>query len=135
MTIFGDGTQTRAFTHIDDVAPHIANCVQIKKAKNELFNIGADKPYSVLTLAKVIAKKMNVSPDIVFLPPRLEVVHAFSDHSKVQRIFNISPKVSLEDGIERMASWAKKMGPMKPTKFKNIEVSKNMPPSWLKLTK
>jgi UDP-glucose 4-epimerase len=48
MFIFGDGRQTRAFTHIDDVAPYIARAVKTNGAENEIFNIGADTPYSVL---------------------------------------------------------------------------------------
>jgi UDP-glucose 4-epimerase len=42
MTIFGDGTQVRAFTHISDVAPMIASAVDVRAARNEIFNIGAD---------------------------------------------------------------------------------------------
>src|SRR5881392_1388722 len=45
LTIFGDGTQTRAFSYIDDVAIPIAKSVEIPAAQNEVFNIGADKPY------------------------------------------------------------------------------------------
>ena len=47
MTIFGDGEQERAFTHINDVAPVIANCVDIQAARNEVFNVGADVPFTV----------------------------------------------------------------------------------------
>src|SRR5260370_31407178 len=45
MTIFGDGTQIRAFTHIDDVAPIIAECIDYPKPRNETFNVGADVPH------------------------------------------------------------------------------------------
>ncbi len=51
LTIFGDGEQTRAFSYIDDVAPHIANCVNIPDAYNQIINIGGDKDYSVNELA------------------------------------------------------------------------------------
>jgi UDP-glucose 4-epimerase len=40
MTIFGDGTQTRAFSYIDDVAPAIAMGPLVNKARNEVFNVG-----------------------------------------------------------------------------------------------
>src|SRR5437879_6917934 len=45
-TIFGDGSQTRAFTHISDVAPVIAQSALDPQAYGEVFNIGADTPYS-----------------------------------------------------------------------------------------
>src|SRR6187549_1460611 len=54
MTIFGDGTQTRAFSYIDDVAIPIAKCVDVKESYNEVFNIGADKPYTINELVEVV---------------------------------------------------------------------------------
>src|SRR5579864_3648496 len=47
MTIFGDGTQVRAFTYIDDVAPLIASSIDYPAARNEIFNIGADTSCTV----------------------------------------------------------------------------------------
>ncbi|MEK9155702.1 MAG: NAD-dependent epimerase/dehydratase family protein [Patescibacteria group bacterium] len=84
MTVFGDGRQTRAFTHIDDVAPYIAKSVDINGARNETFNIGADKPYTILHLARTIAKAMQREPQIEFLPARNEVAHAYSSHEKAR---------------------------------------------------
>src|ERR1700746_1577288 len=52
MTIFGDGEQRRAFSHISDVAPIIARCIERRPAYNRVFNIGADVPYSVNVLAQ-----------------------------------------------------------------------------------
>src|SRR5438477_2528935 len=46
LTVFGDGTQTRAFSHVADVAPIIAKSIERSDAYNEIYNIGADKPYS-----------------------------------------------------------------------------------------
>lgn len=133
MTIFGDGTQTRAFSYIDDVAPHIARCVALKKTVNQIYNIGADTPYSVNHLAQAMAKAMHMKPRIKHLQPRKEVLHAYADHSKVKRDFGITKTVNLEIGIERMVAWANKTGQLQPKKFKNIEVPINMPPSWKKL--
>src|SRR5262245_13637597 len=48
MTVFGDGLQTRAFSHVDDVAPLIAKCPLVPAARNQVFNVGADTPYTVL---------------------------------------------------------------------------------------
>src|SRR6202008_727862 len=55
MSIFGDGTQERAFTYISDVAPVIAECVDYPEARNQIFNVGADVPYTVTTLAEIVA--------------------------------------------------------------------------------
>ena len=134
MPVFGDGLQTRAFSYISDVAPHIAKAVDIKKARNEVFNIGADKAYTVLELAQRIAAAMGVKAVIKHLPARNEVVHAFSSHEKFQRVFGAEKTMDLDTGIKNMVAEAKKLGPMSSGKFKNIELTENMPPSWKKLT-
>ena len=50
MTVFGDGLQTRAFSHVDDVAPVIARAPLVASSRNAIFNIGADQPHSILDL-------------------------------------------------------------------------------------
>src|SRR5437763_754420 len=79
LTIFGDGSQTRAFSYIDDVAIPIAKSVTIAEAYNQVFNIGADKPYTVNELAEVVSGEFGVTPDISYLSARNEVQHAYSD--------------------------------------------------------
>lgn len=130
MTIFGDGLQTRAFSHVDDVAPIIARSVNIPGAMNHVFNVGADTPYTVLELAGVVAGAFGVEPRIVHLPPRQEIMHAWSDHSKVSGCFGAQANLDLATGIDRMARWAQAVGPTDPTRFGEIEISKNLPPSW-----
>lgn len=130
MTIFGDGRQTRAFSHVDDVAPIIARSVLVPEAWNQTFNIGADRPHSVLELAHEVAEAFGVKPEIRHLPARQEVVHAFSDHAKLHRIFHPAPAIPLRDGVRRMAEWSRKQPRREPTRFGSIEVEKNLPPSW-----
>lgn len=132
MSVFGDGSQTRAFTHIDDVAPVIARSIDVPEAANEVFNVGADTPYTVLDLAHAVARALDVAePEIDFLPARKEVVHAFSDHAKLHSVFGREPTVSLEDGLRRMADWARETGVREPVRFESVEVLRNLPPSWL----
>ena len=136
MTIFGDGKQTRAFSYIDDVAPVIAASIDRKDAYNQIFNVGADKPYSVNELAEVVAKAMGVKPEIKHNEARNEVVDAYSSHEKVKKYFgDLINDVSLEDGVAKMAVWAKKAGARQGQVFNGIEVRKNLPPSWAALEK
>jgi UDP-glucose 4-epimerase len=132
MTIFGDGLQTRAFSYIDDVAPHIARAPMIPAAINQVFNLGADTPYTVLELAHAVAAAFEVPCSIEHLPARNEVVHAFSDHSKARAVFKPAPPVALKDGIRAMAEWVKRKGASRAVEFDNIEIQKNLPPSWRK---
>jgi len=131
MTIFGDGSQTRAFSYISDVAPVIANSVLRPQAYNRVFNVGADKPYSVKDLAQTVAHAMGVKPEIIHLDPRKEVVHAFSSHDRVKSVFgDLIKNVSLDEGVRHMAAWAKATGIQSSKKFEGIEVERNMPASW-----
>jgi UDP-glucose 4-epimerase len=130
MTVFGNGEQQRAFSHIDDVAPVIADSIHVPAARNQIFNVGADQPYTVNRLAEVIAKAMGYPKNVKHLDARSEVFIAFSDHSKAERIFGKKKHVSLEQGIQAMANWVKVHGSRASTIFENVEIRKNMPPSW-----
>jgi UDP-glucose 4-epimerase len=130
MTIFGDGEQERAFTHIDDVAPVIADCVALTEARNEVFNVGADVPFTVNHLARVVAEAMGCDCQIAYLDARKEVKVAFSDHAKADRVFAGRKKMPLEDGIKAMAGWVTRHGARTSSVFEGIEIEKNLPASW-----
>lgn len=131
LTVYGDGEQTRAFSYIADVAPSIARAIELPAAHNQIFNVGADTPYSVNHLAEVVMDAMGTRRPIHHLPARNEVVHAYSDHSKARQVFVERSPVMLEEGIARMASWAKAVGPRHSRYFSQIEITKNLPPSWV----
>ena len=131
MPVFGDGKQTRAFSHISDVAPIIAESPFVEGAANETFNVGADTPYTILELADEVARALEAEPELVHLPARNEVVHAFSDHSKAQAVFSSADPLPLAEGIDRMAAWVREHGSRDPVRFRGeIEVDLNLPPSW-----
>ncbi len=130
LSVFGDGKQTRAFSYIGDVAPYIANCVNVSASKNEIFNIGADQEYTVLELAESIQDAMKLNQPIMHLEARNEVVHAHADHNKAKEVFGINSFASLTDGIKKMSNWAEKVGSKESSKFENIEITEKLPPSW-----
>jgi UDP-glucose 4-epimerase len=132
LTIFGDGMQTRAFSYIDDVAPHIARSVTLPAARGQVINIGADAPFSVNELAEVVGRALDVKPKLVHLPARNEVQHAYCDHARAREIFGACEPVSLEQGIQRMAGWASRVGTRQSRAFDAIEIRKNMPSIWSK---
>ncbi len=131
LTIFGDGSQTRAFSYIGDVAPYIAKSVEVKEAYNQVFNIGADKEFTVNELAHTVCDVMGMTGQVRHLEARNEVMHAYADHSKVQKVFNINSGYSLKEGLEKMAGWAKTAGSRKSGKFEGIEITEKLPAIWL----
>ena len=134
MTIFGDGEQTRAFSYISDVAPIIARGPLIKEARNQVFNIGADTPYTLNTLATAVADAMGVSRNVKHLDARNEVMHAEASHRKLHCVFGTGGKfVTLSEGLRHTVQWVRSVGhAMKPVEFEAVEIKKNMPPSWVR---
>ncbi|WNJ21062.1 NAD-dependent epimerase/dehydratase family protein [Pontibacter sp. G13] len=129
ITVYGDGQQTRAFSYIDDVAIPIARSVHIPEAYNEIFNIGADQPYTIEYLIEMIAREFDIQPELQYLPQRYEVQDVWADHEKAH-LFGRAPYVSLQDGIRRMATWAKKIGARRERRFDAIEIRQGVPQGW-----
>src|ERR1700741_555088 len=135
MSIFGDGTQIRAFTHINDVAPVIAASVDCPDARNQIFNVGADEPYTVNRLAQIVAAALGKECRTVHLDERKEVKIAFSDHGKVEKFFGRKEKTPLESGVRSMADWVRRYGSRESNTFEDIEISRNLPPIWNRISK
>jgi UDP-glucose 4-epimerase len=131
LSVFGDGTQKRAFSYVGDIAPAIARSVDVPAAYNETFNIGADRDYTVNELAAAVMRAIGISGTVRHLPPRLEVMHASSDHTKLQRVFGPPPATTLDEGLARMAAWVKEVGSQKTPPFRNIEITEKLPGFWL----
>ena len=94
LTIWGDGTQTRDFTHVRDVVRANLLAMESKKVgKGEVINIGAGRNFSVNQLAKLIGGK------VVHEPPRMEPHDTLADNSLAKKLLGWKPEVTLEEGI------------------------------------
>ena len=103
ITIYGDGSQTRTFTYVDDT---VDTCVKIMKdnlLENDVINIGSDKLMTVLELAQLVIKLTNSKSNIVHLAPLKEgdMTRRQPDNSKMKEILN-RDLISIEEGIKRM---------------------------------
>jgi UDP-glucose 4-epimerase len=130
LTVFGDGEQQRAFTYVGDITPILARSASTPEAYGEVFNVGADRPYSVNELAMAVQSAMGIPGELKHLEARNEVVFAFSDHSKVARVFGEQRETTLEEGLARMTPWALATGARASTAFGNIEIERGLPKSW-----
>ena len=105
ITIYGDGSQTRTFTYVDDT---VDTCVKIMKdnlLENDVINIGSDKLMTVLELAKLVIKITGSKSNIIHLPPLKDgdMTRRQPDNSKMKEILK-RDLISIEDGIKKMIS-------------------------------
>lgn len=129
LTVFGDGTQRRAFSYIDDVAKPIAKSVLKEEAYNSVFYIGGAKHYSINELISYIADEFKVTPEITYLEERHEAKNAWALTERAHQLFGPA-WTPLPHGIHQMAEWARKVGPRKTPEFAEIEIRKNLPEGW-----
>lgn len=131
LTIFGDGTQTRAFSSAEYVAQVIGESVRRCKTWNETYNVGGDAPYRVKDIAEMVCDAVGVPYNFDHQPPRVEAKHAHSNHDKVREAFpDINDTREIKDIIADMVEEARKMDIPEPKKCNFIEIEKNLPPAW-----
>lgn len=103
ITIYGDGSQTRTFTYVDDTVDTCLTILNKQLLVNDVINIGSDKLMTVLDLAKLIIKITDSKSNIIHLPPLKEgdMTRRQPDNSKMKEILN-RDLISIEEGITRM---------------------------------
>lgn len=104
--LYGDGTQTRDFTHVSDV---VSGTVQAAEYELDgIYNIGTGKSYSFNTTVEMINKELgtNVKPEYIENPiPESVYVHdTCADFSKIHNATGWEPEISFREGIERVCS-------------------------------
>jgi UDP-glucose 4-epimerase len=113
IEVHGDGSQTRCFTHIDDMAEATARAIERPEANGEIINIGSDYEISIRDLAILMHELSGRGgePNIKFIPYESfsrnyqDVLRRIPDLTKQRRILDFEPQVSLEQGIRRLWEW------------------------------
>jgi UDP-glucose 4-epimerase len=105
IKVFGDGTQTRCFTHVSDVVDALIKVAEHPRAVGEVYNIGGDQEVTILELAERIRKLTDSDSRIVLVPYDEAYEAGFEDMmrrvpdvSKVRALIGYRPKIDL-DGI------------------------------------
>lgn len=130
LTIFGDGSQTRAFSPVSYVAQIIAEIVDKPEVWNQTFNVGSDRVMTVKALADMVAKLADVSCQIDYLPARKEASHAHMIHTICRKHFSHVPEPPLEKVLREMIAEARKKGFSRMQTGPEIEVGKGLPENW-----
>ncbi|MFX0187860.1 MAG: NAD-dependent epimerase/dehydratase family protein [Candidatus Hodarchaeota archaeon] len=100
LTIFGDGTQSRAFTHVNDICDAIGIILNNQRCFGEEYNLSGIKEYSINELVQIFSKKLKKKPKIVYKDANVnELKRNIADTSKIQRL-DFKYKKSLDKFIE-----------------------------------
>src|SRR5574344_596002 len=126
INIFEDGTETRDFVYIDDVAESTILALEVPEAKGNVFNIGTGVATDVVTVAKTLCKKYGINVPIrVSGNYRLgDIRHNFADISLAKDILGFKPKVSFEQGIASFTEWVDNQGIQKDNYQDSIDEMK-----------
>lgn len=109
LTVYGDGSQTRSFCYIDDLIQGIFKISQKEKIKEQVMNLGNPEEYQIIDFARIIIKKTVSNSKIVFEDlPQDDPKRRCPDISKVKKIIDWKPKVSLDKGIQQTIEYFKK---------------------------
>ena len=105
ITIYGDGSQTRSFLHVDDNIEFTIKILKNKKLLNDVVNVGSDIEIKIIDLANMIIENLLSKSKIIFLPPLKEgdMTRRKPDISKMKGVYQ-KEIISLEEGIELVAS-------------------------------
>jgi UDP-glucose 4-epimerase len=104
-TIYGDGSQTRDFTYVDDMVDATFRAARWDGGKGAVFNVSGGARTSVLELYAAVERVVGVSLPPVLAPARTgDILHSHADGSAA-RAFGYTPRVPLTDGIARTVEW------------------------------
>ena len=106
MTIFGDGTQTRAFSYIDDSLEPLWKASQDKRASKQIINLGGIKEYSINEANEIVREVVGGS-EVKYFEGRHEVKHSIPTCQKSIDLLDFEHKTDLKEGLTKMWDWVK----------------------------
>lgn len=107
IELFGDGTQSRDFTYVTDIAA--GTVAALKEVGYEIINLGGGRnPKSLNYLIELIEKGLGKKASIDYKPFHIaDMTETWADISKAERLLGWTPKIGLEEGIEKTLEWYK----------------------------
>ncbi|RJQ56210.1 MAG: NAD-dependent epimerase/dehydratase family protein [Nitrospiraceae bacterium] len=108
--IFGDGKQVLDYIYIDDVISATIKAME-SDCYGEVFNVGSSIPSSIDQVTDVMLRVSGKSLDKLYDPPdETKDTYRVADISKIKKILNIQPTVSLEEGLSKTYEWIQQRG-------------------------
>ena len=108
IELYGDGTQKRDFTYVDDVAEATVRALELKKGY-EIINVGNNKPRAIKELIELIEKYTGKEVKINYKEfHKADLKETWADIQKAKKLLKWEPKTSLEEGVKKTVEWFKK---------------------------
>ncbi len=129
--IYGDGSQTRCFSYIDDCLSCLIPMIDQKNLNKEIINIGPDEEFVTINkISEICSNITGVNLNPVYKKDRpKEVKHATCSAEKARNLLNYKTKVDLRDGIQKTFEYIKSRG-VRPFDYNiNIEINNDLTPS------
>ena len=110
--IYGDGTQMRCFSFMQDVINPLMIACETDVANGKVVNIGPDEEFITINdLAKTVAEILGLPLDPIYMPGRpQEVKHANCSADLARELLGYKTSTSLKDGLTELANWIKERG-------------------------
>ena len=105
LKIFGDGTQTRDLLYVEDCAEFIVKAAFAENAVGEVINGGYGHDIAIKDLALLICKDAERIRHVKHHHPQSEIPKLLCDYTKANKLLGWKPKISLEEGIEKIQEW------------------------------
>jgi nucleoside-diphosphate-sugar epimerase len=104
ITVFGDGSQSRDFTYVDDIAR--GTIAALRPVGCEAFNLGSDRPLKLMELIRLAEELTGRQARIDYRPGHpADVPATWADISKARRVLGWEPQTSFRDGMKNLAAW------------------------------
>jgi UDP-glucuronate 4-epimerase len=104
IEVFGDGTQSRDFTYVDDIAE--GTILALKPVGYEIINLGGNNPHKLTEIINLIEKYTGKEAKLVNKEfHKADIKATWADIAKAKKILTWEPKVGIEDGIKRTIEW------------------------------
>ena len=129
MSIFGDGTQTRAFSYIDDSLEPLWNAAVLPQASKEIINLGGIEEVSIKSASEILREVIGAGT-IEHFEGRHEVKHSIPTYQKSIDILGFEHKTSMKEGLESMWKWAKEQPMRKRFVWPSYELEKGIYSFW-----
>jgi UDP-glucose 4-epimerase len=106
--IYGDGSQTRDFTYVENNVYANILAMTSDKCAGEMMNIACGEKQSVLEIVGVINNILGTNLEPIFKEPRIgDIMHSCASIEKSKTLLGYTPKVTFEEGVAKTIEWYK----------------------------